>query len=241
LIIGMGAVDHLVAVSSFDTKRPEIAGLPVAGDYESTDWESLSAVKPAVLIVQMEESRIPQGFREHAASLGVTIVNVQIERLEDITRTMRQIGSAMNESAKADDAVQRFDGQLDAVRKRVARLPTVRTLICLNESGTSAAGPGTFLDDLLTIAGGQNVLASTSTHWPHIDRERIAALAPAAVLILLPAATPQVLQASDEQWKTTGTKTCTIADSWALTPGYEMSELAQRFAATLHPQTGTAR
>ena len=231
----MGAADHLVAISSFDSRRAETAGLPIAGDYESTDWESLAAAKPAVLIVQMQESRVPDGFRQHAAAIGATILNVQIERLADIEQTIGQIGVAINEPAKASDAMHRLIARLDAVHARVAGLPPVRTMICLNEGGTFSAGPGTFLDDVLTIAGGQNVLDKSSPHWPTIDRERLTSLAPSAVMILLPAATPQVLKASADFWSKENVKTTTITDPWALTPGIEVGELAERMAAALHP------
>src|ERR1700733_12229278 len=46
LIVGMNAADHLVAVSNWDTNRPEIAGLPRVGDYQTTDWEKLAQLQP---------------------------------------------------------------------------------------------------------------------------------------------------------------------------------------------------
>src|SRR5581483_8886968 len=39
LIVGMGAADHLVAVSNWDTDRPEIKQLPRVGDYQTIDWD----------------------------------------------------------------------------------------------------------------------------------------------------------------------------------------------------------
>src|SRR4051794_4265348 len=49
LIVGMGAGDHLVAVSNYDLGA-EVAGLPKVGDYQSIDWEKLTVLRPNVLI-----------------------------------------------------------------------------------------------------------------------------------------------------------------------------------------------
>src|SRR5690242_14198194 len=39
LLVGMGAGDHLIAVSNFDADRDETRGLPRVGDYRTQDWE----------------------------------------------------------------------------------------------------------------------------------------------------------------------------------------------------------
>ncbi len=52
LIVGMGARDRLVAVSSYDDKRPDVRQLPRAGNYETIDWELLRSLHPTVLITQ---------------------------------------------------------------------------------------------------------------------------------------------------------------------------------------------
>jgi iron complex transport system substrate-binding protein len=243
LVIGMGAGDHLVAVSNFDFDRPGQPKLPHAGDYQNTDWERLGDLKPTIIIVQMDPDRIPAGFRDRAAAIGAKIVDIQIENLADIGKTLDQLGAALNETAKATAARARLQSRLDSVRRRVGAEPAVATLISLDERGLSAAGPGTFLDEILTIAGGKNVLAGTSTHWPSIDKERLGALSPDAVLQLLPGATPQIIQQASEFWDSmpgipavAQHRVFQITDDWALTPGIEVADLAEHIAASLHPK-----
>src|ERR1700744_3416424 len=49
ILLGMGAGDHLVAVSNYDTANPGAARLPRVGDYQNTDWEKLASLKPDVI------------------------------------------------------------------------------------------------------------------------------------------------------------------------------------------------
>jgi iron complex transport system substrate-binding protein len=248
IIAGIGAGDHLIAVSNYDADRPGIPNLPHVGDYQNTDWEKLAQLQPTVIIVQMDPSRIPPGLRERAEAIGASMLDVQIENLADISRTIDQLGAALNEPAMALAAQHRLQSQLQTVHMRVALQAPIPTLLALDDSGTSAAGPGTFLDEVLTIAGGSNVLAGTSEHWPSVDKERLLQLSPAAVIQFLPGATPQVLAQAKLFWQNLPTlpavaqgRVYPMTDPRSLIPGLEVGDLAEHIAAVLHPQTATTQ
>jgi iron complex transport system substrate-binding protein len=240
----MGAGDDLVAVSNFDFDRPNLPHLPRVGDYQNTDWERLSELRPSLIIVQMQPSRVPAGFRDRAAAIGANLIDIQIEQLADIDAALDELGSALHEQAKATAAKARLHARLAAVRQRVATEPAVSTLLALDDRGASAAGPGTFLDEILTIAGGRNVLAGTSVHWPSIDQEQLVALSPAAVVQLLPGASPQVLARAAAFWATLPTvpavanhRVFQITEPLSLVPGLGVADLAEQLAAILHPKS----
>jgi ABC-type Fe3+-hydroxamate transport system substrate-binding protein len=69
LLVGMGAADHLVAVSNFDADRDQTRGLPRVGDYRTQDWEKLSALRPRKMIIQMRPERLPPGLGGRAQEL----------------------------------------------------------------------------------------------------------------------------------------------------------------------------
>jgi iron complex transport system substrate-binding protein len=242
LIIGMGASDHLVAISNYDLDRPGQLKLPRVGDYQNTDWERLADLRPSIIIVQMDPSRVPAGFHDRAAAIGATIIDIQIEQLADIGKTLDQLGTALNEVGKSTEARNRLNARLEAVKKRVSTQAPVATFLDLDDSGSSSAGPGTFLDEVLRLAGGKNVLEGTTAHWPSIDKERLLSLSPDAVVELLPGASPQVLAEASAFWSAlsgipavTHSRIYPITDAWALTPGIEVADLAEHLATVLHP------
>lgn len=73
----------------------------------------------------------------------------------------------------AEAMLARIRGQIETVRARVAGRPTVRTLIVLDEAAQFTVGPRNFLDDLLQVAGGQNVGAVLEKDYPRIDKEKL--------------------------------------------------------------------
>jgi len=247
LIINMHAGDQLVAISNYDPDRPETKGLPRVGDYLNNDWEKLAQVRPSVMITQYDPNRMPAGLRERADELGIKLVNIKIERIDDILAAIDLLGKTLNQPAKSQVAAEAMRVRLEAVRKRVASTPRVRTLVVLDDSGQSVAGPDTFLDDLVTIAGGANVLAGNRNRYPRIDREMMVTLAPDAIIQLQPEATPQRLEQAKQFWQSVASvpavkngRVYTFTDWYVLQPAFEMGELAEKFADVLHPANGAA-
>jgi iron complex transport system substrate-binding protein len=244
LIVGIGAGDHLVAVSNWDADRPETKSLPKAGDYRTVDWERLAQVRPAVMIVQFRPDKMPAGLAERADSLSIKLVNVKINSLADLYDTLQQLGDAIGEPQKADAAARRLRDELDTVKARVAGKPRVRTLITRAEPSANLAcvGGGNFLDEILTIAGGENVLAGGENSYPTIDREKLLSLNPDVVLALMPGEAPQVIKRAKDFWQSVpqvsavkSGRVFILTDSYLLLPGLSVSKIADEFAHRLHP------
>src|SRR5262249_48805549 len=65
MLVGLGANDHLVAVSNYESS-PQVKDLPRVGDYQTTDWETLARLRPSVMIIQIAPDRVPAGLKEKA-------------------------------------------------------------------------------------------------------------------------------------------------------------------------------
>ena len=242
MIIAMGARERLVAVSNWDAQRPEIANLPRVGDYRTVDWEKLAAVRPDVMIVQWRPDKMPPGVADRAARLNIRLVNLRIVHLDDIFTALQKLGDGIGEPEKAADASLKLRRQLDAVRAAVAGKPPVRTLISQTESPLATVGGGNFMDDLLTIAGGRNVIEGGDNSYPNIDLERLVALNPDVIIHLLPGESQQVIERAKSFWSShpelTAVKNGRVyyeTEPYMLLPGPLVGKVAERFATLLHP------
>ena len=83
LIVGMGAMDHLVGISNYD-QNPQVSTIRRVGDYLTTDWERISELHPQIIITQYAPGRTPSGFTEHVLLIKSRQVNLHINRLDDI-------------------------------------------------------------------------------------------------------------------------------------------------------------
>jgi iron complex transport system substrate-binding protein len=244
MILEMSAGAHLIAVSNWDASRAEIDHLPRVGDYRSIDWERITQLRPDLLIVQFRPDKMPAGLEDRTRELGIKLVNIKNNTLADIFDTLDQLGDAIDEREKSHAAATALKAQLDEVKARVGGKPPVRTLITRSESSRLACvGGGNYLDDVLAIAGGSNVLGEGENSYPEIDRERLLKLNPDAVLVLLPGATPQVVKQAEEFWRSVpqvsavqNNRVHILTDSYALLGSLSLGKLTERFADLLHPQ-----
>jgi ABC-type Fe3+-hydroxamate transport system substrate-binding protein len=243
LIVEMGAADHLVAVSNWDASRDPIKNLPHVGDYQTIDWEKLAAARPQIMIIFMSGERMPAGIQQHADQLNIRLVNVKTERIADIFSTIDALGAMLEEPQKASALKQSIQTKLDAVAARVKDQPKVRTMVARDEDGFALIAGDTFVNDLLEIAGGENVAGSFPVRYPNIDRERVLELSPAAVIQLMPDAPPQVVERARQLWRSTPQipavrdgRLYIYTDWYVLQPGSHIGELAEKLADSLHPR-----
>jgi iron complex transport system substrate-binding protein len=242
LILGMGARDRLLAVSTYDSQRPDVANLPRVGDYQTVDWEQIQSLHPSFMVIQIRKDRLPAGFKERADALNIELVDIGIDRLNDVFTAVDTLGEKLGMQDQAKTASQQMHARLDAVSAGVAGSKPVSTLLVLDESGTAVVGPDTYLDSILQLAGGVNAAASLGQRYPEIDREMLIHLKPDVIIQLLPDASQQVKDQAAATWArlpqipaVAAGRVYTI-DSWyALLPGWHVTDLAEQFAKCLHP------
>lgn len=240
LMLGMGLGDRLVGVSTYDRGRPDVGDRPAVGDYQTVDWERLAELRPTAMVVQIALDRLPAGFQQHADDLHIQLINVQIDRLADIPRAMKLLGHAVNAASAADASVKTFNARLDALRRRTEGVAPEPTLIALNETGTAAVGPGTFISELLSIAGGSNVVDTLHQPWPTIDDETLHALKPDVVIVLMPGASPQAVAEARANWArrtdlpaVRAGRVQVVTALYALLPGWHVADLAETMSQCL--------
>jgi ABC-type Fe3+-hydroxamate transport system substrate-binding protein len=246
LIVSMGAGDHLVGVSNYDdTTRPELKHLPKIGDYQTIDWERLSSLKPNILILFHSPERIPPGVKERAQKLNIQIINVRPESLDDLYAELKSLGKLLNEEEKSTAAAKKLQTHLAAIQARVKDKPRIRTLVIRDETATATVGRGKFLSEILELAGGTNVIEESG--WPTIDRERLTALNPDAIIQLLSAAPPQVEKQAAALWQrmphlsAVKNNRIKIINVWySQQPGLHIADLADQFATFLHPDAAAS-
>ena len=252
LILGMGAADHLVAVSNYDSAEIGAKELPRVGDYQTTDWETLATLRPEVMIIQMDAAHLPEGFKQKAQRLGIQLLNVRLNTIADLLAAIPEIGRAIGEPTRAEDLAKQLSDRLTALQKKSAGQPKIKTLLTLDESGETLVGENTFLDDMLTAAGGKNA-ASGRGPWPKANSEILVDLKPDAVILLKPGAQPDTLDKTKQSWTRLPDipaakhgRIYLIPDKNVLLPGSHVADLAEKIYECLHsdgapltPSSGT--
>jgi len=91
------------------------------------------------------------------------------------------LGKRFDAGAGARQAVAAMQGRVARIQAWVAERPTVTAVMVFDASPIFVAGPGSFGDELLTLAGGKN-LVDRGGAYPTIDVERLLTLDPDVII-----------------------------------------------------------
>lgn len=181
IVFALDRGDRLVGVSTFCDYPPDkVARLPRAGSYLTPNVEQIVALRPDVVIGVPTPGN--QAAVEQLRSLGLTVVITGEQTIAETWDAIRTIGAWTDNVAGADALVERLQGELAAVRAEAAQRPRRRVLFVVGHDPLVVAGSGLFIDELIEVAGGRNVGASSGLAWPRLSLETVIAAAPDVII-----------------------------------------------------------
>ena len=119
----------------------------------------------------------------HALSaLGYQTLMIGDDSLAQIEESIKTIGQRVGKAQQAAAVIASIEANVNDVRARVQPFPLRRTLMLVGHQPIVAVGPGTFLDDLLKIAGAENIADASAQQWPQLSIEYIVAMRPEVII-----------------------------------------------------------
>jgi iron complex transport system substrate-binding protein len=181
IVFAIGAEKTLVGVSDFSDYPPEAAKLPRVGGLDPSA-ERIASLRPDLVLVTAEGGN-RKGAATALAAAGIPVLRVPAGSLAEVIAGIRLVGERLGVSERAEKLAASLEARRRAVAAR-ALAPAARpkAVLLVWPDPPSAAGGGTFLDDVLATAGARN-LAADRPGWPVLSAEWLAT-APIDVLVL---------------------------------------------------------
>lgn len=235
----LGFGDHVVGVDQYSRLPPGVER-PVVGSAVAVRVEPILAVRPDLLLVNMD----PQQF-EPVIRLApqIRIEHFDLFLLEDIAAAAERMARLVGKPEAGKEAAESFRAALRDVRQVIGGLPRPRVLFVLGFRNPLGPGSGDFIDEMIALAGGRNVLASRHSGWKKVTLEEVVALDPQLIICQ-----------SDEgerddaglYWKSIEVpeespprRIVVLTDPrWTL-PALHLSDCARELAGIIHPEIET--
>jgi iron complex transport system substrate-binding protein len=173
VVAALGATDALVGVDEFSKYPPGVEKLPKVGSFLAPNLEVIVKLAPTLVIVDDIHGQVAGALHDQ----GLSTVECAMHALPDVKQALRTVGVKLGRTKQADAAIEEIEHALDAeAAKRPARHPRVLVIIDRAAGGLGnlvAAGPGSWVDELLAVVGGDNVLAASGVRYPKISLEEV--------------------------------------------------------------------
>ena len=219
----LGAQNLLVGRTEHDTGTA-LGHLPSVGGGLHPSLETLVGLDPDLVVRFAGASDLSTPRR--LDGLGIRHLAVRLDRIADVRALIRDLGALTGLPGRAGKLVTEMDSTLNEIRQRVEGRPLVRVAYVLGGNPPWVAGPGTFIDELLTAAGGENSFFDLKDLYGPVSPEEFLVrdidllLAPEGGEVLLPS-----------------TRVRLVRVSAALElPGPDLAQMAWKLAEILHPE-----
>jgi iron complex transport system substrate-binding protein len=245
VLYGIGAFDRVVAVSQYDEFPPEVARLPRVGGWSNTNMEQVAALRPDLIIIT--EAHVPF-VKDKLDTLGVRTVVVGGISFGDVYDGMEKIGAATGREEAARRLIEETRARLEEVRGRTRDLPRPRVL-CIADRlpgtlrGLYAATEGSFIVELIKVAGGDSVAPPSEKGFGQISKEAIVELDPDVIIDMAQSSNDsQLAENPREVWGELSQvkavregRVYSLRDTTLIHPSQFVADSARKFAELLHP------
>ena len=172
----VGAGDKLVGVTDFCNYPYNFAewikagNMSSIGSYYGPSVEPIVALEPDLVLA----SSGSLDAAENLKSLGYNVLVIEAKTLDGVLQDILLVGRATGNPLEAGIVVSEIRARIDVVANQAAAATTTPTVYheVWNEPLMSV-GPGTFIDEMITLAGGENIFNDATTSWPQISSEAI--------------------------------------------------------------------
>lgn len=156
--------------------------MPAVGDGLDPNVEAVAAVRPDLVILYDSPANAQAETR--LQQLDIATIRFSMDRLDDVTRGARLFGELTGTADRAEERAAAFARALDSARAAVPSSPRRSVMILSWDQPPIVIGAGSFLSELLELAGARNAFADLPLPSGQVSIEAIAARDPDLVLVL---------------------------------------------------------
>jgi len=249
MLYALGLGDRVVGVDRFSHYPAEAARKPQIGDYAAPNLETIASLRPTLVIIPTN----PVQLRQRLEALKLRVLELNQEGIPEIYKSFRQVAELTSTTAKAENIVESIRQQLGAIRAKASTLRPVKVMFVLGRTpgrldGLMVAGQASYLNEIIEIAGGQNVFKDASAAYPKVSLEEVLSRNPEVIIDMGEMA--ETVGVTDVQkrnvvalWNRMSSiaavrsrRVHAVASDIFVVPGPRVVLAAQEFFAILHPE-----
>lgn len=196
-LYALGLEERLVAVTPYCDYPPEARRKTHLGGIHPS-VEHILVLKPDLVLVPQDF--IQPDLLESLDRVKVPVFVLKAAQLEDVLSQIQTIARMFEQGKAGDELVGAMRTRLNVVKARIQSLTRPRVLYVLNSDPLQTAGPGSFIHQLIEMAGGANIAGEASSAYPRLALEEVLARDPE--ILIFPVGTSEGIPVEEQrQWR----------------------------------------
>ena len=240
ILFAIGLGDKVVGVTEHCDYPEEARAKPKVGGYFTTSLEDILDKDPDLILTDGYDPVMQQ-----IEGLGIPMLVLQPEDIDGIFKDIDLVGKVMNkeeEAARLVDSLQQRLDKVAEIKASATSSPTVFYEIdATDPTKPWTAGPGSFADILISLAGGSNIVTESGS-WLQLSLEKLLSANPDIIILGdYPYVTPEQVEDRSGVWQDLTAvnlgKVYAVSDpSLTSRPGPRIIDGLEEIARMIHPE-----
>lgn len=182
ILFALGLGENIIAVTNFCDYPDKAKAKPKVGGMSNPSLERVVSLKPDIVVMTTDGNQKP--FAERLRSFGIKTYVFRARTLHELPHEIRGLGSALGVRGKAASLADSVQSSLNNLAQMTHNsTEKKKALFIIWPEPLIVAGPGTAIDDAITLLGHQNIASGAKSSYPKFSIEAIIRQPPDVIFI----------------------------------------------------------
>lgn len=182
ILFALGLDEKVVGVSDYCDYPPEAKAKPSVGNYFDPSIEKIIELDPDLVLTDGQS----EGILKELDGLGTAYLVIDPKNIDHILRDIELLGKILGAEERARKVTGDMQNKIADIVNQVKDARHPRVFYVFDAADLTqpwTAGPGSFADSLITMAGGENIAASAQDAWVQFSIEEVVSADPEIIII----------------------------------------------------------
>lgn len=235
ILFELGLGERVVGVTTYDDYPAEVKSIAKVGDFVTPNLEAVAAVDPDLVFVA---TGVQADAIAKLEELGAIVVAMDPQDLEGLYEDIGEMAVAAGVPEEGSLLAENMRTTVDGIRSKVADAKPVTAFVEIGQNPLYTVGSETLMNELVTLAGGTNVV-TTAGYVPYSIEELVKADPQVYLVTKGVASDPSAIEKRAGYASLSAVKADRIVileDNLVSRPGPRIVQGLQQIAEGLHPE-----
>ena len=181
ILIELGLKDRIVGVTTSSDYLEDVKDVDKVGFYMQPNIEKIVSLKPDLVLVSSFVGQ--KSVVEKLTSLGISVAVFETQGIEEIFKTVERIGELFGVQERSQKLLFRMQEVIEETKSKTKQVSKPRVYVEVGYDPIFTCGRGSFIHDLVEIAGGENIAGDIHAPFPRVSSEFILGRDPEVIIL----------------------------------------------------------
>ncbi len=180
ILYGLGLEDQIVGVTTHcnfpkeASKKDKVGGVTM-------NLERIINLRPDKIFL-LEDAQKRDIDKMKKFNLPLFVINPH--SVKEVMDSILELGRETNRQEVADYMVKVMRDRIGEIAQKIKSKPKKKVFLIIGHRPLTTVGRNNFINDIITLAGGENIGASSASPYPQFNYEQVFTIDPEAIIVL---------------------------------------------------------